>query len=90
MEYVRLNDGYKIPAIGFGVFMIPNEGPTYEAVKQALKAGYRHIDTAAAYFNEEDVGKAVRDSGIPRDEIFITSKLWLQDHGYEEARLWQF
>ena len=67
MEYIVLNDGNKIPAIGFGVFTIPNDGPTYEAVTQALKAGYRHIDTAAAYFNEEDVGRAVRDSGIPRD-----------------------
>lgn len=86
MEYIVLNDGNKIPAIGFGVFTIPNDGPTYEAVTQALKAGYRHIDTAAAYFNEEDVGKAVRDSGIPREEIFITSKLWLQDHGYEAAK----
>ena len=86
MEYIVLNDGNKIPAIGFGVFTIPNDGPTYEAVTQALKAGYRHIDTAAAYFNEEDIGRAVRDSGIPRDEIFITSKLWLQDHGYEAAK----
>ena len=86
MEYVQLNDGNKIPAIGFGVFMIPNDGPTYDAVTQALKAGYRHIDSAAAYFNEEDVGKAVRDSGIPREEIFVTSKLWLQDHGYEAAK----
>ncbi len=86
MEYIVLNDGNKIPAIGFGVFTIPNDGPTYEAVTQALKAGYRHIDTAAAYFNEEDVGRAVRDSGIPRDEIFITSKLWLLDHGYEAAK----
>lgn len=86
MEYIVLNDGNKIPAIGFGVFTIPNDGPTYEAVTQALKAGYRHIDTAAAYYNEEDVGRAVRDSGIPRDEIFITSKLWLQDHGYEAAK----
>ena len=86
MDYITLNDGNKIPAIGFGVFTIPNDGPTYEAVMQALKAGYRHIDTAAAYFNEEDVGKAVRDSGIPREEIFITSKLWLQDHGYEAAK----
>lgn len=66
--------------------MVENGGPTYEAVLTALKAGYRHIDTAAAYFNEEDVGKAVRDSGIPRDEIFVTSKLWLQDHGYEGAK----
>ena len=86
MDYITLNDGNKIPAIGFGVFLIPNDGPTYDAVLEALKAGYRHIDTAAAYFNEEDVGKAVRDSGIPREEIFVTSKLWLQDHGYEAAK----
>ena len=83
---VTLNDGNKIPAVGFGVFLIPNDGATYEAVTQALKAGYRHIDTAAAYFNEAEVGKAVKDSGIPREEIFITSKLWLQDYGYEAAK----
>ena len=87
MEYITLNDGNRIPQVGFGVFMIPNDGPTYDAVRAALKAGYRHIDSAAAYFNEEDVGKAVLDSGIPRDEIFITSKLWLQDHGYEGAKV---
>lgn len=87
MEYITLNDGNKIPAIGFGVFMIENNGPAYDAALAALKAGYRHIDTAAAYFNEEDVGKAVRDSGIPREEIFITSKLWLSDLGYEGAKL---
>jgi 2,5-diketo-D-gluconate reductase A len=86
MEYFILNDGCRIPAVGFGVFMIPNDGSTYHAVSQALKAGYRHIDTAAAYFNEEEVGRAVRSSGIPRCEIFITSKLWLQDYGYEPAR----
>lgn len=85
MEYFTLNDGNRIPAVGFGVFMIPNDGSTYQAVKNALQAGCRHIDTAAAYFNEEEVGKAVRDSGIPRDQIFITSKLWLQDYGYENA-----
>lgn len=84
--YITLNDGNRIPSVGFGVFMIDNNGPTYEAVLNALKAGYRHIDTAAAYFNEEDVGKAVRDSGIPRNEIFVTSKLWLQDYGYEQAK----
>ena len=82
-----LNDGNQIPVVGFGVFMIPNNGPTYDAVLQALKAGYRHIDTAAAYFNEEDVGRAVKDSGIPREDIFITSKLWLQDYGYEQAKI---
>ena len=86
MEMVTLNDGNKIPAVGFGVFLIPNDGATYEAVTQALKAGYRHIDTAAAYFNEAEVGKAVKDSGIPREEIFITRKLWLQDYGYEAAK----
>ena len=85
MERVILNDGNEIPAVGFGVFLIPADGSTYEAVKTALKMGYRHIDTAAAYFNEEEVGRAVRDSGIPRDEIFVTSKLWLQDYGFEAA-----
>ncbi len=86
MERIRLNDGVEIPAVGFGVFMIPNGGETYRAVLDALKAGYRHIDTAAAYMNESDVGKAVRDSGIKRDDVFITSKLWLQDYGYDAAK----
>ena len=86
MQNIKLNDGNSIPAIGFGVFLVEPNGPTYEAVKEAIKAGYRHIDTAAAYFNEEDVGKAVRDSGVSRDEVFITSKLWLQDYGYEAAK----
>ena len=66
--------------------MIPNDGSTYRAVREALQAGYRHIDTAAAYFNEAEVGRAVRDSGIPRSEIFVTSKLWIQDYGYEAAK----
>ncbi|MGT2783932.1 aldo/keto reductase [Streptococcus merionis] len=83
---ITLNDGNIIPAVGFGVFQIPADGSTYEAVSQALKAGYRHIDTAAAYFNEAEVGKAVRDSGIAREEIFVTSKLWLQDYGYDNAK----
>lgn len=86
MIEVRLNDGNSIPAVGFGVFQIPNDGPAYDAVLAALKAGYRHIDTAAAYMNESDVGKAVKDSGIDRSEIFITSKLWIQDYGYEAAK----
>lgn len=86
MTSITLNDGNKIPVVGFGVFLIPADGPTYDAVLTALKAGYRHIDTAAAYFNEADVGRAVRDSGVPREEIFITSKLWLQDYGYEAAK----
>ena len=86
MQNIKLNDGNSIPAIGFGVFLVEPNGPTYEAVKKAIQAGYRHIDTAAAYFNEEDVGKAVRDSGVSREEVFITSKLWLQDYGYEAAK----
>ena len=86
MNYITLNDGNMIPAVGFGVFMIPADGSTYKAVLEALKVGYRHIDTAAAYFNEAEVGKAVRDSGIPREKIFVTSKLWLQDYGYEAAK----
>ena len=77
MEYITLNDGIKIPAIGFGTFLIPPDGSTYRAVREALEIGYRHIDTAAAYENEEEVGRAVRDSGVPREEVFITSKLWL-------------
>ena len=82
----KLNDGNEIPAIGFGVFMIEPNGPTYDAVTEAIKAGYRHFDSAAAYFNEADLGRAVKDSGIPREEFFITSKLWLQDYGYEAAK----
>lgn len=87
MEKFELNNHQLIPAIGFGVFMIPNGGPTYEATLKALQAGYRHIDTAAGYMNESDVGKAIKDSGIDRKEIFITSKLWLQDYGYENAKI---
>ena len=86
MKNILLNDGNLIPSVGFGVFMIPNDGSTYNAVKEALRAGYRHIDTAAAYFNEAEVGNAVRDSGISRKDIFVTSKLWIQDYGYEAAR----
>ena len=86
MEFIKLNDNVRIPAVGFGVFQIPNDGSTYTAVLEALKAGYRHIDGAAAYMNEEEVGKAMKDSGIPREEIFLTSKLWLSDYGYEKAK----
>ena len=86
MKTFKLNNNQIIPAVGFGVFMIPNNGPTYDATLAALKAGYRHIDTAAGYMNESDVGKAIKDSGIPRKDIFITSKLWLQDYGYENAK----
>ncbi|MBQ6412050.1 MAG: aldo/keto reductase [Ruminococcus sp.] len=85
MNHITLNDGNKIPSIGFGTFQIPADGSTYEAVKTALSLGIRHIDTAVAYFNEQEVGQAVKDSGIPREEIWITSKLWLQDYVYDAA-----
>ena len=87
MNFITLNDGNKIPAIGFGTFQIPPDGSTYEAVKTALSLGIRHIDTAVAYFNEQEVGQAVKDSGIPREEIWITSKMWLQDFAYEDAKM---
>lgn len=86
IENVKLNDGVEIPVYGFGVYQIPADGSTYKAVRAALDLGIRHIDTAAAYFNEQEVGKAIRESGIPREEIFLTSKLWLQDYGYEAAK----
>lgn len=82
---VKLNDGVEIPVFGFGTFKIPADGSTYRAVRTALELGIRHIDTAVAYFNEQEVGKAIKDSGIDREEIFLTSKLWLQDYGYENA-----
>ena len=86
IKTVTLNDGVEIPVYGFGTYQIPADGSTYKAVREALDLGIRHIDTAAAYFNEQEVGKAIRESGIPRKEIFLTSKLWLQDYGYEAAK----
>lgn len=82
METVKLNDGVEIPVYGFGTYQIPADGSTYRAVREALDFGIRHIDTAAAYFNEQEVGQAIRESGVPREEIFLTSKalvagLWL-------------
>ena len=81
-----LNDGIEIPVFGFGTFQIPADGSTYTAVRTALALGIRNIDTAVAYFNEQEVGKAICESGIPREEIFLTSKLWLQDYRYEPAQ----
>lgn len=86
MEYMKLNDGLEIPSIGFGTFMIPADGTTYETVKTAIDLGIRHIDTATAYFNEQEVGQAVKDSDVEREDIWITSKLWLQDYEYEDAK----
>lgn len=81
---VTLNNGVQMPQIGFGVFQVPNEETT-TAVAAALKAGYRSIDTAAIYGNEEGVGKALAESGINREELFITSKIWISDMGYEQT-----
>ena len=82
---ITLNDGVEIPMFGFGVYQIPADGSTYNAVREALDLGIRHIDTATAYFNEQEVGKAIRDSGVPRQDIFLTSKLWVQDYGFTAA-----
>ena len=81
---ITLNNGVTMPALGFGVFQTPPE-ETRTAVAEALRAGYRHIDTAAAYANERGVGDAVRDSGLAREEVFRETKLWISDYGYEEA-----
>jgi len=86
MKSYTLNNGISIPVLGFGTWKAENGEVAYQAVLEALKAGYRHIDTAAIYQNEESVGCAIRDSGIPRQEIFVTTKLWNTNHSYEEAR----
>lgn len=86
MDYVTLNNDVKMPMEGFGVFQVPEAEVCEQAVSEALATGYRLIDTAAAYFNEEAVGKAIKESGIPREELFITTKLWIQDAGYENAK----
>lgn len=81
-----LNNGVKIPVVGFGTWQTPDGNIAESSVLAALKAGYRHIDTAAAYGNQESVGRGIRKSGIPRDEIFVTTKLWNKDHGYQAAK----
>jgi diketogulonate reductase-like aldo/keto reductase len=82
---LRLNTGAEIPQVGLGVWQSPRGAGTRDAVLAALRFGYRHIDTARIYGNEADVGAAVRDSGIPRGEIFVTTKLWNDDQGYDSA-----
>src|SRR5689334_23354729 len=84
---VKLNDGHSIPRLGFGVWQVRSGRTTEAAVTTALEVGYRHIDTAAAYGNEASVGAAIRASGIPREEIFVTTKLWNDDHGDPEGAL---
>ena len=81
----RLNGGTAMPRLGLGVYQISSGGSCERAVDCALKAGYRHIDTASFYDNEADVGRAVRESGLPREQVFVTTKLWNSDHGYASA-----
>lgn len=84
MRTLRLNNGVEMPALGFGVFQTPPD-ETRAAVASALDAGYRHIDTAAAYGNERQVGEAIHASGLSRDEVFVETKVWINDYGYDEA-----
>ena len=84
MQEITLNNGVTIPILGFGVFQIP-AAETKQAVLDAIAAGYRHFDTAQAYANEREVGQAIAESGLPREEFFITSKVWLDNYGYEKA-----
>lgn len=86
MKTAILNNQVEMPILGFGVYQIPDPVQCEQAVSEALAAGYRLIDTAAAYCNEEAVGRAIQKSGISREELFITTKLWVQDQGYEEAK----
>lgn len=85
MEYRELYNGVKIPMLGYGVFQIPDHEEAKKSVATALKNGYRLIDTAQAYLNETAVGEAIKESGIPREEIFITTKVWVQDYSYEKT-----
>lgn len=85
MEYVTLNNGVKMPKLGFGVYQISKED-CERCVLDAIKVGYRHIDTAQSYFNEEEVGNAISKCGIPREELFITTKVWISNYGYEKAK----
>lgn len=85
MEYVKLNNGIEMPILGFGVYQIPKED-TKRCVLDALKVGFRAIDTAQSYFNESEVGDAIKECGIPREELFITTKVWIDNYGYEKCK----
>ncbi|QES88414.1 aldo/keto reductase [Rhizosphaericola mali] len=86
MKNVKLNNGVEMPILGYGVYQIPNYDECKQSVLAALEAGYRSIDTAQAYQNEKAVGDAIKESGIYRNELFITTKLWITDYGYEKAQ----
>ncbi len=85
MEYVTLNNGIKMPKLGYGVYQTPAED-TRRCVLDAIEVGYRSIDTAQAYYNEEGVGAALAESGLPREEFFLTTKVWITNAGYEKAK----
>lgn len=86
MEYITLNNGVKMPQEGFGVFQIPDPAQCEQVVFDAINSGYRLIDTAAAYMNEASVGAAIKKAGVPREELFVVTKLWVQDASYEGAK----
>ena len=85
MEYVTLSNGVKMPQLGYGVYQVTRD-ECERCVADALKVGYRHIDTAQSYFNETEVGEAIKKSGIPREQLFITAKVWIEHYGYEECK----
>ena len=84
-DVYRLNDGHVIPCVGFGTYLSRDGEECYDAVREALKIGYRHVDTAAFYANEQSVGAAIRDSGIKRSDVFVTTKVWNDDQGYDNT-----
>lgn len=86
MNYVMLNNGVKMPVLGFGVYQVSDLKECEESILNAIETGYRLIDTASAYINEDAVGKAVKKSGVKREDLFITTKLWVQDTGYEQTK----
>ena len=86
MQTVKLNNGVEMPIIGYGVFQIEDAGECERCVLDALDVGYRLIDTAQAYYNEEAVGQALKKTSIPREEIFLTTKVWVTEFGYEKAK----
>ena len=86
MEFVTLNNGLKMPKVGFGVYQIKNQEQCKQAVLDAIDVGYRLIDTAQSYGNEEAVGKAIQETSVPRNELFITTKVWISNYGYEKAK----
>lgn len=85
MQYVTLSNGVKMPQLGYGVYQV-NKEECERCVLDALKVGYRHIDTAQSYFNEEEVGNAIAKSGVPREQVFLTTKVWVEHYGYDETR----